>query len=208
MRSTSTHCVKESVRGILTTASVCTALLLFVAPASAATMQTAGSLPAGKLSLGLELQADLIEGNPFSLGFHEVVGLAGGVDLYARECVGMNTPGGASRPVYIGAGLKWTMLQGRRDNPGIALLAGGHYVFNSYAGADGALLIDYTIARVTPFLGLDANLDFDDEVAFRMGLIGGVRVAVVSNVHWYVEGGLGLTGSREHYIATGPAISI
>lgn len=172
--------------------------------ARAENMQTAGSLSAGHMALGLEFQAGLVSGTPLVLNLHEMVGLASGVDLCARQGIGLS-----SQPFYIGAGLKWTFLTSRHDRPGLALLAGGHYFVNEYGGADTTLLIDYTINTITGFLGMDINLDFPDGVDFKLGLYGGVRFALVRNVAWFIETGVGLTGNpKPHFISTGPKITL
>jgi hypothetical protein len=185
-------------------------ILLSAGAARAEIMQTSGSLPAGGLSLGAEFQAGVYASPaPWLLNLHEAVGLIGGVDLYAREGLGLRNAN-----FYVGAGVKWTPLTSRSDRPGIAILAGGHYVSSELAGADGSLLIDYTIKRVTPYLGLDTNLDFyssnnRNDVDFKLGLIGGARIGLVPHVAWYVEGGLGITGDpKPHFITTGPKITL
>lgn len=180
------------------------AWLALPSSARAENMQTTSSLAAGRLALGLEFQAGLVSGTPIEMNLHEMVGLAGGVDLYARQGIGLS-----DQPFYLGVGVKWTLQTGRRDRPGIAVLAGGHYFIDHYGGADVTLLLDFTVGRATPFVALDANLDFPDDVDLKLGLLGGVRIALVKNVAWFVEAGVGLTGSpRPHFVSTGPKITI
>lgn len=174
--------------------------------ARAENMMTTQSLSAGKLALGLEAQAGLVDGTPMLLNLHQSVGLRGGFDIYAREGIGL---GDNRQGVYIGAGIKWTILSGRRDRPGLALLAGGHYFISNYGGADATFYVDYTISRVTPYLALDLNVDFPRDVDFKLGLLGGARIGVVQNVEWFIEGQVGFTGNpKNHLLATGPRIRI
>jgi hypothetical protein len=181
-------------------------LLGFSSLAHAEKMQTTGSLSAGRLALGAEFQAGLITGTPLELNLHEMVGLIGGVDIYATQGIQLRY----DRDVYIGAGIKWTILSGNHERPGVALLAGGHYLINNYAGADATIMVDYTIGRVTPLLGLDTKLDLPESGAdFKVGLLAIVRIALVTNVAWFIEGEIGLSGEpKPTFISTGPKITI
>ncbi|MBN1962947.1 MAG: hypothetical protein JW841_18595 [Deltaproteobacteria bacterium] len=177
-----------------------------ISVAHAEKMQTTGSLSAGTLALGLEFQAGLITGTPLELGLHEMVGLKGGFDLYARQGIQLRD----DRTVYLGAGIKWTILTSNRQRPGVALLAGGHYWIDHWAGADGTIIFDYPIGRVTPLVGLDAKLDLPDSGAeLRMGLLAIIRISVVTNISWFIEGEIGITGEpKSTFISTGPKITI
>jgi hypothetical protein len=180
---------------------------LALAPAAhAEKMETTGSLSAGRLALGLEFQAGLVTGTPLELNLHEMVGLIGGVDIYATEGMQLRD----NRNVYIGAGIKWTILTMNHERPGIALLAGGHYITDAYAGADATIMFDYRIGRVTPLLGLDSKLDLPESGAdLKLGLLAIVRIEVVTNVAWFIEGEIGLTGDpKPSFISTGPKITI
>jgi hypothetical protein len=183
-------------------------LLLASSTALAENMQTAGSLAAGDLALGAEFQAGLFQGNPLTLNLHESVGLRGGFDLYAREDIGMSND---APNFYVGAGIKWTLMSNSRSRPGIAFLFGGHFYTDAdIAGADAAFLLDFRVGRVTPFAGLDFNLEFfDNDAQLFLTINGGARISVATNVSWFVEGGLGVSGEpKRHYVVTGPRISI
>src|SRR5438874_2355909 len=100
------------------------ACVAFPALARAEILDTTGSRSAGELSLAGELQAGLSPGTPLSLNVHEAIGLAGGVDLVAKQGFGLSAP----HDVYLGAGLKWTLLHDKSNAPGLALWAGGHFL--------------------------------------------------------------------------------
>ena len=189
-------------------AVLCLAVLL-PGPAKAEIMDTTASLAPGHVSLGFEIQAGVRDPVPLELNFGQAIGLARGFDLYLRESIGAVN----GRGVRFGAGIKWNLLHASRvhNRPGIALWLGGHGGTGSYdgGGADATLAIDYPFARVRPYLGLDANLEFGGSSSPRsvLGLIAGAQLSVVSHVSWFVEGGFGLLGAtRPHFVSTGPRI--
>lgn len=184
-------------------------VLLVASSARAEIMDTTGSLGSGSLSLGAEAQAALREGTPMMINAHEAVGLLGGLDLTLRQSAGVRHWDG----FYLGAGVKWTLLSAssKRGRPGVATWLGGHFwTSGSVAGADASIAIDYPFGRFRPYIGLDSNLEFyDNDVEFAIGFFGGVRIGIVTNVVWFVEGGLGLAGTpKPHFISTGPKIYI
>ena len=185
------------------------AVLLVPSSVLAEYADTTASLKAGSLSLAGEFQVDTFDPAAFMVNLHEAVGLASGVDLVLRQGLPISGQG-----FYFGGGVKWALLSAssRASRPGIALYLGGHGSTGGWGGADAAITIDYPFARVRPYLGFDANLDFgraDDDLAFSLGLYGGARIALVTNVAWFVEGGLGILGRpRPHFISTGPRIYI
>lgn len=169
---------------------------------------TTASLRAGALSLAAEFQADVLNDTFMLVNLHEAIGLASGVDLVLRQGLPISGQG-----FYFGGGIKWTLLTGssKARRPGIAAYLGGHGRTGGSGGADAAILVDYSFSRVRPYIGLDANLDFGtpDDPAFSLGLYGGVRISLVTNVAWFVEGGLGILGTpRPHFISTGPRVYI
>jgi hypothetical protein len=180
----------------------------FVPEAHAEYADTTGSLAPGSLSLAAEFQADMYEGTPFLLNIHESVGLASGLDLFLRQGLGLSDQG-----FYFGGGIKWTLLgaSSRHSRPGVAAWFGGHgRTRGGGGGADATIAVDYPFRRLRPYLGLDANLEFrSNDVEFLLGLFGGVRISIVQNIAWFVEGGLGILGNpRPHFISTGPRIFI
>lgn len=195
---------------VKSSSSAAFALALLVAPsAGAEIMDTTASLGPGSVSLAAELQAALRSGTPMLINAHEAIGLVGGVDLTLRQGVGLRNLDG----VYLGAGVKWTLLSAssKRGRPGVATWVGGHFWSSgSIAGGDASIAIDYPIGRFRPYVGLDSNLEFsDNDVEFVIGFFGGLRIGIVKNVVWFVEGGLGLAGNpKPHFIATGPKILI
>lgn len=172
---------------------------------AAAVIDVTESLSPGDISLAAAFEAALVNGTPLSLGLFENVGLAGGLDLYAREGFGLS----GSHPFLLGVGVKWTILTDRRDRPGLALWVGGHYWSGSVAGADSTLVLEHHMGAVTPYAGIDAALDFySNDTDFKLGLLGGARIALGNRVGWFVEAGLGLLGvPHPHYIATGPRVA-
>ena len=184
-------------------------VLLVPLSARAEYADTTSSLKAGSLSLAGEFQVDTFDPAAFGVNLHEAVGLASGVDLVLRQGIPISDQG-----FYFGGGVKWTLLSAspRASRPGIAAYFGGHGNTAGWGGADAAIVVDYPFNRVRPYLGLDANLDFGrpgDDLVFALGLYGGARIALVTNVAWFVEGGLGILGRpRPHFISTGPRIYI
>jgi hypothetical protein len=168
---------------------------------------TTGSLAAGSLSFAGEFQVETFDPSVMSVNLHEAVGLATGVDLVLRQGLPIDNQG-----FYFGGGIKWTLLSAssRARRPGVSAFAGGHGSTAGYGGADGAILVDYPIGRFRPYLGLDANIEFgrgNDDIQLLLGLYGGTRIALVKNVSWFVEAGLGILGDpRPHFIATGPRV--
>ena len=174
--------------------------------ARAEIMDTTGSLAAGQFSLGFELQAGLAQPrSPTTLlNIHEAVGLAGGLDLYARQ--GISLGGGGS--LYFGAGIKWAILRDGKSGPGLALWGGGHVWTGGGGGGDATLLLDHRFGSVTPYFGADLNIEVGGgEVDTRLGLLGGVRIIIVQHVAWFVEGGVGIVGDPAlTFLSTGPKI--
>ena len=186
-------------------AALACAFLLVNRSARAEIDDTSRSLRAGQLSLAAGFQAGFVaDTHPLLVNVHEAIGLAGGLDLYARQAIGLD-----EQPLYLGAGIRWTLVSGRRNRVGVGLFAGGHLLTdNGGAGADGTLLVDYSLGKVTPYGAFDLNINFrENDTDTQVGLIGGVRIFMVQNVYWLVEGGLGLAGQpKPHFISTGPRI--
>ena len=183
-------------------------VLLQSVSARAEYADTTASPRAGALSLAAEFQADVLHDTFMLVNLHEAIGLASGVDLVLRQGLPVSGQG-----FYFGGGVKWTLLTGssKASRPGIAAYLGGHGRTGGSGGADAAILVDYSFGRVRPYLGLDANLDFGtpDDPSLSLGLYGGARIALVTNVAWFVEGGLGILGNpRPHFISTGPRVYI
>jgi hypothetical protein len=184
-----------------------TAGLLCATAARAEVADTTASLGSGTLSFATELQAGVYESWPLMINLHEAVGLAGGFDLVLRQ--GLPLSGGG---FYFGGAVKWTLLHAssRATRPGIALWLGGHgRTGGGGGGVDATIAIDYPFGRVRPYLGVDGNLEFRDDIDFLLGLILGAQISLVNHVALFVEGGLGIIGAPEpHFVAVGIRVYI
>lgn len=181
--------------------------LAAAAPAEAKLLDDTSVVGPGHLSLAVGAEAGIESPNPIRLELHERVGLVGGVGLFLDQYVGLHNESGAR----LGGGFKWTVLSRRLgERPGLALWAGGFYqTARKRAGAQGAFMVDYSFGRVTPYAAFDVDLWFDDGVDARTGLLGGVRVGIVSHIALFVEGQVGLSGrSKDHLAAAGLRLSI
>ncbi|HET6344353.1 MAG TPA: hypothetical protein VFH51_05435 [Myxococcota bacterium] len=175
-------------------------------PARAEVLDTTASRPSGAFSIAGEIEG-MSRGDSLMLSVHEAVGLAGGVDLIARQGFGLTD----NKSVYFGGGLKWTLLHDKPSAPGLAVWAGGHYWTGPVvAGFDATILLDHHFGRFTPYAGLDLNLEFSSGNSFLgLAVLGGGRIGLGSHIAWYVEGGLGLGGAGKfNFISTGPRFQI
>lgn len=190
------------VRSALRSALV---LLVLAAPRGAAAKILDGtqSLAPGHISAALGAELSLEDPNPIRLEVKERIGLAGGVDLYLDQTIGLHRDDG----LRLGGGLKWTVvdLSTKRERPGVALWAGGFFhTGREVAGAAFTALVDYRFGRLRPYAGLDLDMWFDQGVDTRLTVLGGTRIAIVNHLGAYLEAGGGLTGRvRNHLVALG-----
>lgn len=184
--------------------------------ARAENMMTTHSQPPGYPTFGAEFQAETQDGfrtGVLSAQVHESIGLVGGLDLFLRQ--GFYFPDNQPVNVYLGGGVKWTILSLNKKEgiPGLALAGGGHFVVNGdWGGADLTFLVDYRWGRWRPYISVDSELNFGRPgVEFRLGLIGGTRFTIVNHVTWFIEMGGGFTTrgpSGYGFISSGPHIFI
>ncbi len=177
------------------------ALMLAALPAQAKILDTTRSLGSGHVGGAAGVDFGLSTPNTIRLELHERVGLAGGVDLYFEQYMGLRRESG----LQVGAGLKWTLLSRKRDRAGFALRGGGLYhTGTEVAGLSATFLGDWSMGRLTPYAGLDLDAWFQNGVDSNFTLLGGARIAVVKHVGAFVEGGLALTGARQrNFLAVG-----
>ena len=161
------------------------------------------SLAPGHIGAALGAELSLEDPNPIRLEVKERVGLAGGLDLYLDQTIGLHREDG----VRLGGGLKWTALSlsTKRGRPGIAVWGGGFFhTQREVAGAAFTALVDYRFGALRPYAALDLDLWFEDGVDTRLTILGGTRIAIVNHLGAYIEVGGGLTGRvRNHLVALG-----
>jgi hypothetical protein len=187
------------------------AFLLFctlsASEAQAKISDTTQSLAAGQLSIASEFEAGLRNETPFNLNLHENIGLKSGLDLVIRQQIRVSDGDG----LLLGGGVKWTLLPkrvGRAMRPGVALWLTGFFDTNSDdAGFRGHFMVDNTWGNFTPYLALDLDVVFSDEVETPFTLIGGTRWALVRNVAAFFEGGLGLNEATE-FLSAGLRVTL
>ena len=154
---------------------------------------TAASLRAGQLSLGIEGQLAGTSDHYGLLNLHEAVGLSPGFDLTFRQAFDFE----GNRRVFDGA-LKWTITSGI---PGFAIWTGLRY--DQSLAFNIAVMLDVLIRPARVYLGLDATFNNRATVA---GLLG-VRFYLAKRWAWFVEAGIRLVGYQDrYYVSTGPKL--
>lgn len=179
--------------------------VLVLAPNAIAKIHdTTRSLKSGQVSLAAEFQAGLADGAPLTLNLHEEIGLRSGLDLVLDQQLRVNNGDG----LILAAGIKWTFITNTRRSPGLALWLTGLYDTGAEAaGFRGHFMVDNTWGSFTPYLALDLDILFTDEVFTPWTLIGGTRIRLVRNVAAFVEGGLGLNEDTE-FVSAGLRVTL
>ncbi|MEL7305111.1 MAG: hypothetical protein AAGJ56_04690 [Myxococcota bacterium] len=180
-------------------------LALVSTPALAKISDTTRSRAPGQLSLGGEFEAGLADEAPLTLNLHQEVGLRSGLDLVLDQRLRISDGDGA----LLAAGIKWTILNDNRRQPGLAAWFTGVYDTNTEdAGFRGHFMVDNTWGKFTPYLALDLDIIFRDDDTFTpFTLIGGSRIGLVRNVDLFVEGGLGLNEDTE-FLSAGLRVTL
>lgn len=167
---------------------------------SAGVFSTADLLPSRTFMLGIEPMVTPAAGPAYDLFLHGGLGLSGGADLQMRLGVPIRPDG----PLYVGGEVQIKILADQEGAPGISMILGGHGEGWQSFGMDAALIISKDFGKVSPYLGVDSDLEFQgNSINPEVYIVPGMKVDIAKPTSFYWEIGFGAVGPAATYVSAG-----
>jgi hypothetical protein len=156
---------------------------------NAQVFNTSSTLKRGQFSAGFEPGLYIDGGNDFTLFLHGGAGLASGVDLGIK--VGL-----LEGTTYFGGDVEFAL--GKR----FSISAGAHS--EDVFGLDGTALFTFPLRKgIHLYTGLDADIDFYDDVAMPLWVPLGLEIGMNKNMTFLFESEINLTDAGRHFLGGG-----